>query len=61
MRIQIETLLIDLNEELFSLSDELAWLYSNTARVENQKLDQEAQKKINDFELRKTALQKKVA
>ena len=35
MRIQIETLLIDLNEELFSLSDELARLYSNTTRLEN--------------------------
>lgn len=61
MRIQIETLLIDLNEELFSLSDELARLYSNTSRLENHKLDQTAQKKISDFEIRKTALQRKVA
>jgi len=59
MRIQIETLLIDLNEELFTLSDELARLY--THNPDTIKIDQTIQKKISEFETRKIALAKKVA
>ena len=59
MRIQIETLLIDLNEELFTLSDELARLYSHSP--DTLKVDQPIQKKITEFEARKVALTKKVA
>ena len=59
MRIQIETLLIDLNEELFTLSDELARLYSHNPDA--LKVDQTIQKKISEFESRKAALTKKVS
>jgi hypothetical protein len=54
LRIQIETYLININEEMFAISDELARAFTSGDQ-ENLAL------KLKDFETRKTTLVKKIS